>query len=328
MGKLGKGTGLQLTLKLESMTKALQKIIEPVNRSLIARELTEDRFVRDTNKAGNKIYILNHHNAPNTMREIGRLRELSFREAGGGTGNAIDIDEADVSAHCYEQLIVYSPEDCEIIGGYRFITGERAKNLYTGKFELSTSHYFDFTEKMEKEYLPYSIEFGRSWVQPSYQPSNNPRKGVFALMNIWDGLGSLVIRYPEIKYLFGKVTMYAHYHREARDILLSFMNHYFPNRPDLCTPKKELNASHDTSLFKSFFKKEMSYDEGFKLLNKLLKERGEYIPPLINIYMGLSKTMITFGTARNPHFGDVEETGILVTIADILQEVKDRHVHY
>jgi len=325
---MGKGTSLQFTIEPEGMTKDTQKIIDPVDRSLIKRELTKDRFVRNTNKAGNKIYILNHHNAPNTMQEIGRLREISFRAAGGGTGNAADIDEADTSAHCYEQLIVYSPEDREIIGGYRFITGERAKNPHTGKFELSTAHYFDFTEKMERAYLPYAIEFGRSWVQPSYQPSNNPRKGVFALMNIWDGLGSLVIKYPEIKYLFGKVTMYRHYHREARDILLSFMDHYFPNRPDLCTPKERLKAPYDMSFFNKFFKEEMPYDEGFKRLNKLLKERGEYIPPLFNIYMGLSKTMITFGTAQNPDFGDVEETGILVTIDDISQEVKDRHIYY
>ncbi len=310
------------------MTNQPQEIIAPIDRELIEKELTKDRFVRNTNKAGNKIYIVNHHNSPHTMQEIGRLREVSFREAGGGTGLPVDIDEADTCERCYEQLIVYSPEDREIVGGYRFITGERAKNPSTGEFDLSTAHYFDFTDHMKKSFLPYAIELGRSWVQPDYQPSNNPRKGVFALMNIWDGLGSLVINYPEIKYLFGKVTMYTHYHSEARDILLSFMGHYFPNRPDLCTPKPSLHAPHDKTLFNSLFSTAMPYDEGFKLLNKLLKERGEYIPPLINIYMGLSKTMITFGTAQNPDFGDVEETGILVTIEDILDSVKDRHINY
>lgn len=310
------------------MTKDPQAIIEPVDRSLIEGELTKERFVRDTNKAGNKIYIVNHHNSPNTMQEIGRLREVSFRAAGGGTGLPVDIDEADTSERCYEQLIVYSPEDKEIVGGYRFITGTRAQNPETGNFDLSTSHYFDFTDQMKSDYLPFAIELGRSWVQPSYQPAVNPRKGLFALMNIWDGLGSLVINFPEIKYLFGKVTMYTHYNNEARDILLAFMSHYFPNRPDLCVPKIELNAPHSKDLFNQHFDSSITYEEGFKLLNRLLKERGEYIPPLINIYMGLSKTMITFGTAQNPDFGDVEETGILVTIADIHKEVKDRHINY
>jgi hypothetical protein len=303
-------------------------IIAPIDRDLIENELNDKRFVRNTNKAGNKIYIINHHNSPNTMREIGRLREVSFREAGGGTGLPFDIDEADTSERCYEQLIVYNPEDREIIGGYRFITGERALNQETGNYELSTAHYFEFSEQMKTEYLPYAIELGRSWVQPSYQPSVNPRKGVFALMNIWDGLGSLVIQYPHIKYLFGKVTMYTHYNKEARDILLSFLAHYFPQRLDLCVAKEELHAGFDTSLFQEHFGTDTSYEDGFKLLNKLLKERGEWIPPLINIYMNLSETMITFGTAQNPDFGDVEETGILVTIADIHQEVKDRHLNY
>ena len=305
-----------------------EEIIAPIDRALIEQELTEDRFVRHTNKAGNKIYIINHHNAPHTMQEIGRLREVSFRDAGGGTGQSVDIDEADTTERCYEQLIVYNPEDREIIGGYRFITGEKARNPATGAYELSTAHYFNFSEQMKTEYLPYAIELGRSWVQPDYQPSVNPRKGLFALMNIWDGLGSLVIKYPHIKYLFGKVTMYTHYNKEARDILLSFLAHYFPQRLDLCVAKEELAAGFDDQLFKMHFESELPYEEGFKRLNKLLKERGEWIPPLINIYMNLSETMITFGTAQNPDFGDVEETGILVTIADIHQEVKDRHLNY
>lgn len=305
-----------------------QDIIPPVERELIEQELNDERFVRDTNKGGNKIFIVNHHNAPHTMQEIGRLREVSFRYAGGGTGLEVDIDEADTSEHCYEQLVVYSPEDREIIGGYRFITGPRSKNPDSGDFELSTAHYFDFSEQMKTEFLPYAIELGRSWVQPNYQPSINPRKGLFALMNIWDGLGCLVTHYPEIKYFFGKVTMYTSYNAEARDILLAFMAHYFPNRLGLCEPKSVLHAGFDDSLFKAHFTSDLNYQEGFKLLHKLLKERGEFVPPLINIYMSLSDTMMTFGTAQNPDFGDVEETAILVTIADIHQEVIDRHVNY
>jgi hypothetical protein len=305
-----------------------KKIIPPIDRKLIESELNEDRYVRDTNKGGNKIYIINHHNSPHTMREIGRLREESFRYAGGGTGEEVDIDSYDTCERCYEQLIVYSPEDREIIGGYRFILGSKALNSETGKYELSTAHYFTFTDLMKKEYLSNAIELGRSWVQPNYQPSINPRKGLFSLMNIWDGLGSLIVRYPSNKYFFGKVTMYTSYNTEARDILLSFMAHYFPSRPDLCEPKKEYAAPHDETIFNKEFDTSLSFKEGFKLLHKLLKERGEWIPPLINIYMNLSSSMITFGTASNPDFGDVEETGVLVTIADILPEITERHIDY
>lgn len=310
------------------MKENAEPIIAPIERHLIERELTEERYVRATNKGNNKIYIINHHNSPHIMREIGRLRELSFRQAGGGTGMEMDIDEFDTCEKCYDQLIVYNPEDREIIGGYRFIMGARALNPGTGVFELSTSHYFNFTGRMKEEYLPYAIELGRSWVQPDYQPVINPRKGVFSLMNIWDGLGCLVLKYPEVKYFFGKVTMYTNYHKEARDLLLSFMAHYFPTRLDLCEPKPEFFSRFNTSLFDQYFMRDLPYEEGFKLLHKLLKEREEWIPPLINIYMNLSSTMATFGTAKNPDFGDVEETGLLVTIADIYPGIKSRHIDY
>ncbi len=307
-------------------SKEIKQIIPPVDKALVRAELNEERFVRETNKGGNEIYILNHHNAPHTMREIGRLREVSFRDAGGGTGQEIDIDAYDTCERCYDQLIVYNPEDEEIIGGYRFITGQTALNPETGDYDLSTAHYFDFSDQMKSEYLPYSIELGRSWVQPSYQPSVNPRKGVFALANIWDGLGAIIVNYPEMKYFFGKVTMYTSYHQEARDLLLSFMCKYFPDKDGLCKPKESLFSGFDKTLFDEHFSDNPDYEEGFKRLHKLIKERGEFIPPLINIYMNLSSTMKTFGTAKNPDFGDVEETGLIVTIADIHQSVLDRHI--
>lgn len=237
----------------------------------------------------------------------------------------MDIDEYDTCERCYEQLIVWNPEDEEIIGGYRYITGERAFNPATESFDLSTAHYFDFSDRMKKEYLPYAIELGRSWVQPAYQPAVNPRKGLFALSNIWDGLGSLLTEYPDNKYFFGKVTMYKSYHSEARDILLGFMEYYFPDEIGLCHPKEELLSPFNQDTFDHYFDKSLDFHEGFRLLHKLLKERGEWIPPLINIYMNLSSTMKTFGTAQNPDFGDVEETGLIVTIADIDPEVIKRH---
>jgi len=307
------------------MKKVEQEIIPPVAREVLVEELNKDRFVKMTNKGNNEIYIVNHHNSPHTMREIGRLREVSFRGAGGGTGDELDIDDYDTCERCYEQLIVWNPEDQEIIGGYRYITGNTAYNPETDNYDLSTAHYFDFSEEMKKKYLPVSIELGRSWVQPAYQPSVNPRKGLYALANIWDGLGALLTMYPENKYFFGKVTMYTSYNKEARDILLGFMDYYFPDNSGLCTPKPSLAAPFDQSIFDTHFDKSLSFHDGFRLLNKLLKERGEWIPPLINIYMNLTTTMKTFGTAQNPDFGDVEETGLIVTIADIDPEVIQRH---
>ena len=302
-----------------------KEIIAPIDKVILKQELNSERFIRKTRKGDNEIYIVNQHNAPNTLLEIGRLREVTFRASGGGTGEEIDLDEFDTNDICYEQLIVWSPEDEEIIGGYRYIKCENTLNLPSKEILLSTSHYFDFSEKFIADYLPHTIELGRSFVQPNFQPSVNPKKGLFALDNIWDGLGALVVNNPQIKYFFGKVTMYPSYNIETRDFLLHFMHHYFPDRENLMQPFHPLIQNYDASYFDNLLK-DLDFKEGFKILNSYAKERGEFIPPLVNIYMGLSPSMKTFGTAVNAEFGDVEETGILVTIADIYIEKTERHI--
>lgn len=304
----------------------MEAIINPIDRNILEAELKNAGLVRVTRKGDNEIYIINQHNAPNVVQEIGRLREVTFRAAGGGTGMALDLDEFDTSELCYEQLIVWSPEDREIIGGYRFICCEKTI-LSDRDIQLSTHHYFDFTERFVKEYLPKTIELGRSWVQPNFQPTNNPRKGLYALDNIWDGLGALARTYSEIKYFFGKVTMYPNYDRESRDFLLHFMHHYFPDNEELMKPYHPLQQDYDREYVESQLRG-LDFKDGFKVLNSYVRTRGENIPPLVNIYMNLSPTMKTFGTAVNHEFGDVEETGILVTLDDIYDDKKERHVNY
>jgi len=307
------------------MSEDLSYIIPPVDRAVLKAELNKDRWVRKTNKLDNDIYIINHHNSPNVMQEIGRLRELTFAQAGGGTGKPVDIDEADTADICYEQLIVYSPEDEEIIGGYRFIDCAKVatKELYAS--HLSTAHYFNFSDQFIAEYLPHTIELGRSWVQPAFQPTQNPRKGLFALDNLWDGLGALVLNFDHLKYFFGKVTMYPTYDVEARNALLSSMNHYFPDNEGLVTPKVPLNFHTNNEKFISMIDG-LGFSEAYKLLSRFARARGESVPPLISQYMALSSTMKTFGTCINSEFGNVEETGILVTIADIYPAKSERHL--
>jgi hypothetical protein len=305
----------------------MEKIIDPIDRSLLISELSSDRFLRKTRKGDNEIYVINIHNAPNTVQEIGRLREVTFRASGGGTGLSVDLDDYDTGEVCYQQLIVWSPEDQEIVGGYRYIKCSDAIDPVTGEIHLSTSHYFDFSDRFVKDYLPYTIELGRSWVQPNFQPSVNPRKGLFALDNIWDGLGAIVINNPDIKYFFGKVTMYPTYNTASRDFLLHFMHHYFPDNEGLMKPFHPLVQDYDRKYVDDQLKG-LDFKDGFKVLNSAVKEHGEFIPPLVNIYMNLSPTMKTFGTAVNPEFGNVEETGILVTIADIYPDKKERHMQY
>lgn len=306
------------------MSINLDYILPKVDVNLIQKELNKSTFVRNTNKLNNEIYIINHHNSPNVMQEIGRLRELTFATAGGGTGKAIDIDTYDTNEVCYQQLIIWSPEDKEIVGGYRFIDCSTA--IQENNILLSTKNYFNFSQKFINEYLPKTIELGRSWIQPKYQPTNS-RKGLFSLDNLWDGLGAIVVNNPHLIYFFGKVTMYTSYEPEAKKAVLAMMNHYFPDNEKLITPIHPLH----TDILKSDILpqlKGLDFKAGLKVLQSYVRERNEGIPPLINNYMQLSPTMKSFGTAGNPDFGGVEETGILININDIYLSKKERHLDY
>ncbi len=303
----------------------MDKIIEPIPLKLIEKELNSDRFIRATNNANNEIYIVNSHNSPNVTKEIGRLREITFRNAGGGTGKSIDLDIFDTRDEAYyEQLIVWAPESKEIIGGYRFI---KCKQILNSKYDnLATSKLFDFSDEFNKEFLSKTIELGRSFVQPNFQPSQGSRKGIFSLDNLWDGLGSIVVDEPDIKYFFGKVTMYLDYNKSARDYILAFMNYFFADENKIITAKSPLKHHHDINYFIKEID-DLNYQEAYKLLQQKVRELGENVPPLVGAYMNLSSTMKTFGTSLNTSFGEVEETGILITIDDIFEAKKDRHIN-
>lgn len=304
----------------------MQPIIPPIEKELLMKELTKERFVRDTNYGSNEIYVVTNNDSPNVLREIGRLREVSFRASGGGTGLHCDLDNFDTDKICYQQLVVWNAEDKEIVGGYRFIFICDAEKDEKGIPKLSTSHYFNFSKKFVKEYASYTIELGRSFVQPMYQPSAGNRKGLFSLDNLWDGLASVSVDNPKMKYFFGKMTMYKNFNRHARDMILYFLELYFPDKEKLVVPFHPLSYETNSSEFKSLFKKDMPYKEAHAILNQSVRKLGENIPPLFNSYMNISPSMKTFGTADNHDFGSVEETGILVTIADIYPSKKERHI--
>jgi hypothetical protein len=307
------------------MNESVEQVAEPVNPQLIKKELREEFLIGPTNKGSNLIYSITAHNCPNVMNEIGRLREMAFRAAGGGTGKRMDIDHLDRSDPGYHQLIVYQPDDEVIIGGYRYIDCSNLCQTDRPGQLMSTSHYFELSEVFVKEYLPFTIELGRSWVRPDYQTLIDPRKGLFALANLWDGLGVLIARNPHVKYFFGKVTMYPDFNREARNLLLSFMKYFFEDVDNLVVPKEPLVFEYKKAEIEKHFVG-LKRKQAISALRKMLKSYGESIPPLINLYMGLSPTMRVFGTSINRDFGDVEETGILVTIGDIDSDRRERHI--
>jgi len=303
----------------------MERIISPVSRYDLKAELTEDKYIRKTNYGNKDVYIFTHHDSPNLMREVGRLRELSFRMAGGGTGKAIDIDFYDTSDDPYKQLIVWDPVEKEILGGYRFFNCSKAKQECGEIKKLAMSGLFRFSEKFIQEYFPYLIELGRSFVQPAYQSTAGSRKGLFALDNLWDGLGYLIVNNPEMKYFFGKVTMYPQFNEEARDLILYFLDKYFGDKENLVTPIEPMKLELDTKQLKSIFTGK-NYLEDYKILSQCVRNTGENVPPLINAYMNLSPTMKVFGTVINKNFGNVQETGIMITLKDIYISKVNRHL--
>ncbi len=303
----------------------MEQIITPIPVEVLKSELTPERMLRTTNKSKNEIYIITAHNAPNVMKEIGRLREIAFRDAGGGTGKEADIDEFDTCEKCYEQLVVWNPDEEEILGGYRFLRGTDWKMGDDGQPKIATGHMFHFSDKFLNEYKDSTIELGRSFVSLPYQSSRMGAKSLFALDNLWDGLGALTVVWPDIKYFFGKMTMYPSYIRKGRDMLLYFLNKHFPDKENLVTPINPVKIETDLDELAAILCED-KLNSDYRILNREIRRLGTKIPPLVNSYMGLSQTMRVFGTAVNEGFGNVEETGILIAIDEIEKSKVIRHI--
>lgn len=303
----------------------MQNIIAPIDKELIMAELTPERLLRKTNKANNEIYVIDYHNAPNTVREIGRLREIAFRDAGGGTGMEIDLDEFDTMQNPYQQLIVWNPDAEEILGGYRFLFGDQVEFDEHNHPKLAMAHLFHFSDEFINDYLPKTLELGRSFVRVEYQSSRAGAKGLFALDNLWDGLGALTVVHPQMEYYFGKMTMYPDFKSEARDLILYFLQKHFGDPENLVVPINPVSSHEQKVHFKDILT-EQDFRADYKILNTEIRKEGLNIPPLVNAYMSLSPKMKVFGTAINQEFGLVEETGILIKVEEIIEEKRLRHI--
>lgn len=301
----------------------MEKILKRIHRRLIKSELTDDKLLCSTNYGGNLIYSVNCYDAPNTLLELGRLREIAFRDAGGGTGKPIDIDQFDISNPPFQQLIVWDPKEKEIISSYRYLLGKDIRIDKNG-IHSPTAKLFEFSDNFTNNYLPYSIELGRSFVQPQYQASRS-RKGLFALDNVWDGLGTIMFNNPDIKYVYGKMTMYKNYPAFARDLILYFLNKHFSKGEQLMKAFNPLTYYHDISQLTPLFPND-NFKDDYKALVHEIDKIGCKIPPLVNIYMKVASTMQCFGTSDNIEFGATEETVILIKIEDIFEEKKARHL--
>ena len=304
----------------------MQEIISPISPSLLKEELARVRFIRPTCKAGNLIYDFTAHEAPNLMREVGRLREIAFRQAGGGTGKDCDIDELDIMAEPYHQLIVWDPENEAVVGGYRWIDCTRVEMDANGQPIVSSSHLFKYLEQFISEYFPHAIELGRAFVQPAYQTREMGSRSIFALDNLWDGLGAIIYQNAHVHYLLGKVTLYSSFDEEARNLIYAYLEQFNSDKQLLAVPHQSLDADENGRKAAKALFIAPSIEENLKLLLNAVRQMNTAVPPLFVAYLHLCPTLRYFGNAANDEFGDVYETGIMVPLDEIAPAKRDRHI--
>ena len=305
----------------------MHTIIDPVPVELIKAELTPSKKLEDTNKGHNELYIVTWQDSPNVVTEIGRLREAAFREAGGSSGNAVDLDEYDKMEKPYQQLIVWDPDNEAIIGGYRFLLGTDAVFDENGQPMLASSHQFRFSQKFIDEYLPYVIELGRNFVSPAYQSTRTGAKSIFAMDNLWDGLVAIIMKNPDVLYFFGKITVYPSYDHISRDLIYHFLWKHFGDREELVRPwdDQALMPDSDPDLMNLILNKE-DLLEDYKLLKAAVRMRGVNIPPNVSVYVSSTSQMMMFGTAVNRLMHNIEDTALLLPFDALYHDKKKRHI--
>lgn len=299
----------------------MKPVIAPVETEILLHEL-EGHLLRPSNKAGNLIYDITAHECPNVMREIGRLREISYRAGGGGTGKELDIDDQDIMPRPYHQLIVWDPDNNQIIGGYRYLFGHEAE-IRNGQPFITSAHLFHYSERFIRDYLPNTIEFGRAFVQPMYQKREMGVKALFALDNIWDGIGAVLFNHPEMRYMIGKVTIYPGYNEQARELIYAYLDRYHKGEQGLIEPYHPLLSQ---PLTHSPFEGE-DKQENYHILQHAVREQGTVIPPIFTAYLNLTNDLQFFGNAINDEFSDVLESGIMVDLETVYPEKKERYIN-
>ena len=304
----------------------MKPIIEPIDTEILLHEL-EGHLLRPSNKAGNLIYDITAHECPNVMREIGRLREISYRAGGGGTGKELDIDELDTMPHPYHQLLVWDPDNQQIIGGYRYLLGPEIESNADGQPRIASAHIFRFSERFMTEYLPNTIEFGRAFVQPMYQKREMGVKALFALDNIWDGIGAILHNNPHIRWMIGKVTLYPDFNPLVRDLLYIFLQRYHADSDGLVEPYHPLTVSEEAMQWANNVFEVDDPTQNLHALQLAVREQGYVVPAMFAAYLNLTKQMRTFGTSVNDEFGDVLETGIMVDLETVYPEKKERYIN-
>lgn len=246
-------------------------VIQPVDKQKIKMQLNNSEFIGQTTD-GKKIYLVNYNNGQDVVREIARLREITFRKVGEGTGRSKDFDSYDKH---YKHLVLWDDDNLEIVGAYRFAFGQEVLTNI-GVQGFYTSSLFDFSEDFVK-IIPQSIELGRSFIQSKYWNS-------MALDYLWQGIGKVLLNNTQIRYLFGPVSMSNNYSEEAKNLIVYFFSKWFSRNDNLVLPKNKFSLSEKKiTELKELFNLN-NYEQELKILKSQLKILGFSVPVLFKQY--------------------------------------------
>ncbi len=293
----------------------VETVIHPADAKAIKKNLYKATLLGET-RDNKKIFLYDFSYDCPVMQEIARLRELTFRSVEEGTGLSLDLDRFDTY---YRHIVLWDDNDLEIVGAYRIGEGsEIMRNQGVDGFYTQT--LFDLDTHFSG-YLPYSIELGRSFVQPRYW-------GQHSLEYLWYGIGAYLNTRPDIKYLFGPVSLSNSYPQLAKELIVAFYDQQFGH----ALPQAQARSPFQVSLAsKRFALQEFSadYSSSFKILNSELKKLGVKVPTLYKQYVELcvDKGCHFIGFNVDPQFNDCIDSLIMVEIDKIAPKKKQRYVN-
>lgn len=294
-----------------------QCIAHPESRQDIKQELKLGERIGTTSD-DKHIYLIEYDKAPTLLSEIGRLREYSFRKVGEGSGQHRDIDSYD---EYYQHLVLWDDDALEVVGAYRI--GECNWILsWQGREGLYMNELCKIDEEAD-EYLEHAIELGRSFVQPKYW-------GTRALDYLWQGIGAYLSHNPQVKYMYGPVSISATYPQHAQEALVYFYDHYFGSDASSIHAKAPYRLSQLTRDELSELFKGNDYSNDFRTLKSYLREFNVTVPTLFKQYSELCEEggiqFMDFGI--DAEFNDCIDGYILVEIAKIKASKRERYISH
>ncbi|TVR34634.1 MAG: GNAT family N-acetyltransferase [Spirochaetaceae bacterium] len=305
----------------------LVPVAAPVDPQLLRDQFARFKPVREFK--GLQVYLLHALQSAPIMDEIGRIREIEYRNVGAGRNVARDIDHHDTDAHGYTQLVAWDPETAEVVAMYRFILGRRVAE--SGALErLRTAGLFRFSPLFVSDYLPHAVEVGRSVVNSS------AKRAIVGLFVVWCGLGALVCEYPWLRYFFGNVSIYANWPEAARDAVIGFLNTYHRGSQPLLiareryryTPAAEAQSAGQTSAEPKQPAQDpaQDYDAAYQHMSSTLAADGLSVPPILVSYLRAADNVQTFDTALDSDFGGALETALMVSVDSITARTRKRFI--